>query len=108
MSACSVAKRPSVSKKFATCVEAFRGVRLSSPPAEGQTPEGQLSRQWCLVWSAVDAALTPEQRKRRDVLERQLEALPPRKAELGEARYYQELEALMGEIARIYYPAAKP
>lgn len=85
-----------------TRAEAFAGVRLAKPPADGKPPEGNLARQWCLVLSDADAKLTEEQRKRRDALERDLEKLRTRKAELGDAAFYKQAEGLLLEISRIY------
>ena len=85
-----------------TRAEAFAGVRLATAPADGKAPEGNLARQWCLVLSDADAKLTEEQRKRRDELERDVEKLRTRKAELGDAAFYKQAEALLLEISRIY------
>jgi hypothetical protein len=85
-----------------TRADAFTGVRLTTPPEEGKTGDGQLARQWCLVLNADDALLTEDQRKRRDDLERQVEALRAKKAKMPEAEFYRQLEKLMLEIATIY------
>jgi hypothetical protein len=85
-----------------TRAEAFTGVRLTSPPADGKPGDGQLARQWCLILNEDDAALTQERRKQRDELERQVEALRAKKAQMPEAEFYQQLEKLMLEIAKLY------
>lgn len=85
-----------------TRTESFTGLRLTNPPADGKVGDGQLARQWCLVLNKDDAGLTEEQRKHRDDLERQVEALRARKPKMPEAEFYQQLEKLMLEIARLY------
>jgi hypothetical protein len=85
-----------------TRTEAFTGLRLTSPPPNGKTGDGQVARQWCLVLNENDAALTEEKRKRRDALEQQVEALRGKKAQLPETEFYLQLEKLMLEIAKLY------
>jgi hypothetical protein len=85
-----------------TRAEAFTGVRLTTPPSEGKIGDGQLARQWCLALNDDDAGLTEEQRKQRDGLERQVEALRGKRAQMAEAEFYQQLEKLMLQIAKIY------
>jgi hypothetical protein len=84
-----------------TRAEAFSGVRLTTLPGDGKAGDGQLARQWCLVLNEDDAALTQERRKHRDDLERQVEALRGKRAQIPEAEFYQQLEKLMLEIAKI-------
>jgi hypothetical protein len=85
-----------------TRAEAFTNVRLTMPPQEGKTGDGQLARQWCLVLNDEDAGLTEEQRKQRNALEREVEALRGKKAQMAEAEFYAQLEKLMLQIAKIY------
>jgi hypothetical protein len=85
-----------------TRTEAFTGLRLTSPPGDGKTGDGQLARQWCLVLNQDDAALTEEKRKQRDTLERQVETLRGKKAQMAETEFYMQLEKLMLEIAKLY------
>ena len=80
----------------------FKGTSLAVASPEGRAPEGVLSRQWALLMSDADARLTEAQRTRRDALERDIEALKAKRKELGDPAYYQKLEALLLEIARIY------
>jgi hypothetical protein len=89
-----------------TRAEAFAGVRLATVPIdEKKAPEGNLARRWCLVLSDADSKLTDAQRKRRDELEGEVEKLRTRKAELGDASFYKQAEALLLEISRIYEAA---
>ena len=85
-----------------TRAEAFTGVRLTKPPADGKPGDGALARQRCLVQNDDDAKLTDEQRKRRDELERQVEALRTKKGQMPDPEFYQQLEKLMLEIAKVY------
>lgn len=85
-----------------TRADAFTGLRLAKPPADGKIGDGQLARQRSLLLSDGDATLTDDQRKRRDELERQVEALRAKKAQMPEAEFYQQLEKLMLEIAKLY------
>ncbi|MEZ0389898.1 MAG: hypothetical protein ACAI34_22660 [Verrucomicrobium sp.] len=83
--------------------EAFDG--LHSKPvavAQGKVAEGVLARQWSLLPGPEEMLLTEEARKRRDELERSVEALRARRAGLAKEAYYAELEKLMLKIARIY------
>ena len=85
-----------------TRAEAFTGLRLTTPPADGKAGDGQLARQRSLLLNEDDAALTEEQRKRRDDLERQIETLRTKKAQMPEAEFYMQLEKLLLEVARLY------
>lgn len=79
--------------------EVFEGTR----PKAG-TPEpvdGMRARQVVLVPGEEEKRLTEAQRARRDVLETELEKLKKRRQELGEEKYYAELERLMVELAGI-------
>jgi hypothetical protein len=79
--------------------EVFEGVR----PKAG-TPEpvdGMRARQVALMLSEAERKLTEAQRQRRDALEREVEALKVKRAELGEEGYYAALEKVMLELARI-------
>ena len=52
--------------------------------------------------SAAEQQLSPELRARRDQLELQLSGLRDRKAKMNEEKFYQELEKILLEIARLY------
>lgn len=85
-----------------TRAESFTGLRLTTPPADGKPGDGQLARQRSLLLNDDDARLTEPQRRTRDDLERQVEALRVKKAQMPEADYYTQLEKLLLEIARLY------
>ena len=55
-----------------------------------------------LVKNAFERRLSPEQREKRDGLERQVVELRRSRDKLEEADYYKKLEALLLELARLY------
>ena len=79
----------------------FKGVRAVKKPREGQA-DGARAHQIHLVRSKDERALSPETRKRRDELERELAQLREHKAETSEDEYLQKLETLFRELARLY------
>jgi hypothetical protein len=77
--------------KQGTPAEWFRGIRLQRRPKGNAEPDGSRAGLIALVPSDAERALTPAQRAERDGLERELEALRARKAELKEDDYYRQL-----------------
>ncbi len=77
--------------------EIFEGVKAKEPKADG-TRAGQIA----LVLSEEEMKLTDDQRQQRDALERELEVLKGKRAELGDDRYYADLEKLMRSLADVY------
>lgn len=73
--------------------------RTASPEAK---PDGDLAAQKVLVKNAFERLLSPEQREKRDGLERQVVELRRSKETLEEADYYAKLEALLLDLARLY------
>jgi hypothetical protein len=90
-----------------TPAEWFRGTRATKQAKDGAALDGTRARNLALVPSEAEAKLTPEQRARRDELERAVEALRETKGKAVEADYYRELERLMLELARVYATPAK-
>ena len=82
--------------------EWFRGVRAVKAPADGKSVDGVRAHQLNLVRSEAERELTIEVRARRDELEQKLSALRVRKSQMKEADYYEALEGLLVEIARLY------
>jgi hypothetical protein len=80
----------------------FTGIRVTRKSTENIKPDGFRANQIQLVRNAREAALTVEQRQRRDELEREVEDLRGRKKQMEEADYYQDLEKIMLELGRIY------
>ena len=90
-----------------TPAEWFRGTRATKQAKDGAALDGTRARNLALVRSEAEAKLTPEQRARRDGLERAVEALRETKGKAVEADYYRELERLMLELARVYAATAR-
>jgi hypothetical protein len=80
----------------------FRGLRALKKPKESTSLDGLLARQWHLVSSDSEAALTADQRARRDALERAILVHREKKGQLPEDEYYRELEKRLLELAHFY------
>jgi hypothetical protein len=85
-----------------TPADFFRGVRGVKKPTGGGTVDGLRAHQIHLVRSAQEQQLAPELRTRRDELELTLARLRESRATLETEEYYQRLENLMLEMARLY------
>lgn len=83
----------------------FRGLRATQRAKEGAELDGVRAHQVHLVASDREARMPLELRKRRDALELELEALREQKASLSEEEYFDRLESLMLELARVYQSA---
>ena len=55
-----------------------------------------------LVLSEEEKKLTDAQRSTRDRLEREIKVLNTKRAELGDEKYYPQLEKLLRELAAVY------
>jgi hypothetical protein len=86
----------------------FRGVRATKRAKDGAALDGVRAHQMHLVPGDRERELSPEVRRRRDEIERQVAALREEKATLGEEEYYRRLEPLMVELARLYAGAKPP
>ena len=65
--------------------------------------DGDYSRLWSLVLNEDEMKLTPDQRRRRNVLERQILELRRKRSEYAdESVFYAAAEPILLEIARIY------
>lgn len=84
-----------------TRAEVFQGV-VAGRTNPGTNPDGDRSRQVCLVLSDEEARLPETVRRRRDDLERQVRELDVRKQGMKEDEYYRAMEKLLLELARIY------
>ena len=82
--------------------EWYDGTTPTKSPSPEAKPDGDLAAQKVLVKNAFERLLTPEQRERRDGIERQVVELRRTKASLGEDEYYPKLEALLLELSRLY------
>lgn len=80
----------------------FRGTRLERRPQGNAQPDGARASRIALAPTLSERSLTDEQRTRRDQLESDLEKLRARKKDLPENDYYQQLEAIVSELGKIY------
>ena len=80
----------------------FSGVRAVKTAANGKSVDGVRAQQMMLVRSEAEQELSPEVRARRDELESQLSDLRSRKGGMKEDDYYQQLENILIETARLY------
>lgn len=80
----------------------FRGVIATKRATNGALADGARAHQFHLVRSAAELQLSPEVRARRDKLELDIASLRDRKAKMNEDKYYQELEKLLLDLARLY------
>lgn len=80
----------------------FRGVRAVKKAADGKSVDGVRAHQMNLVRSANEQELSPSLRAQRDALEAQLSALRDRKSQLKEDDYYNQLEKILVETAKLY------
>lgn len=79
----------------------FRGTRATRKSKEGAAVDGVRARQRHLVPSAEELAMSPELRAQRDALELKIEALRLEKASLQQSVYFDRLELLLLEMARM-------
>jgi hypothetical protein len=87
-----------------TPAEWFRGVRAVRKAADGKAVDGVRAHQLTLVRGGAEEQLSPDVRARRDELEQQLSTLRDRKPAMPETEYYEQLEAILLETARLYHP----
>ena len=80
----------------------FRGVRATKRAQDKAELDGTRARQFCLLRSESEQALSPAVRARRDALELEVEKLREAKATIPEAEYYERLEQLMLKLAAVY------
>jgi hypothetical protein len=82
--------------------EWFEGTTPTQTASPEAKPDGDLAAQKVLVKNAFERLLSPEQREKREGLERQVVELRRSKETLEEADYYAKLEALLLDLARVY------
>jgi hypothetical protein len=80
----------------------FRGIRATKRAKDGAPLDGIRAHQFHLVRSDREKEMPADLRQRRDRLEQQVAALRDEKPKLSEDAYYQRLEALMVDLAKIY------
>jgi hypothetical protein len=82
--------------------EWFDGTTATRTPSKEAKPDGERAGQKVLVKNEFERRLNPAQRSRRDALEREVKELRRRKSELEEDAYYERLEKLLIDLARLY------
>jgi hypothetical protein len=82
----------------------FVGLHAAKKPKDNALMDGFLARQFNLVRSPTEQSLAPEQRARRDSLERGIILHREKKGQLAEDDYYRELEKLLLELSQFYEP----
>ena len=84
----------------------FRGLRATQRAKDDATLDGTRAHQFHLIASDREQHMPAELRQRRDELELKIATLREEKSALEESEYYDRLEKLMLELARVY--AAQP
>ncbi len=90
---------------FGTPPDWFRGVRAVKSAKDGAALDGFRAHQFHLVRSEAEQKLSAETRARRDAVEFSISKLRETKRTLPEEVYYEKLEALLLELARLYEAA---
>ncbi len=92
--------------KLGTPADWFRGIRAIKKAKDGSEADGLRAHQFCLIPNASERTLPLEVRQKRDALELDLARLRDKKAAMEEKEYYDELEGLLLQIARLYQSAS--
>jgi hypothetical protein len=79
----------------------FRGIRPVKAAQDGAL-DGLLANQMHLLRSSREQQAPPQFVKQRNDIERRIEALRARRKTLTEDAYFEQLEPLMIELARLY------
>jgi hypothetical protein len=85
----------------------FRGVRATQRAKDGAALDGLRAHQLHLIPSNLERDMPVEVRQRRDQLELSIAALRDQKSKLKDDEYYERLEKLMVELARLYRATQK-
>ncbi len=80
----------------------FRGIRATRQAKDGASPDGLRANQFHLVRSPRDRDMPADVRTKRDELELAVARLRGRKGDLKEDEYYELLEPLLLDLARLY------
>ena len=91
--------------------ELFRGVRplrkSTTEPTVNAAIDGLRAHQWHLVQSADEQKLAPADRRRRNALEIEVFQLRDAKQSMPADEYFDQLEALLVQLAAFYEPAGR-
>ncbi len=85
-----------------TSADFFVGIRASGRAKDGSALDGRLAHRYILIPSENAPNLSPAQLAERDRLESEIESLRDRKTSLSEDDYFDQLEALMISMAKLY------
>lgn len=83
----------------------FQGVRAVKRAKDGAEPDGARAGRLVLAASVREQRLSAAARGRRDQIEQEIERLRLRKSEFAKDAYYELLEPLTIELARLYEQA---
>ena len=85
-----------------TSADFFVGIRAEGTAKDGSALDGQFAHRFILLHSKNAPKLTVEQLAKRDKLEAEIETLRAKKKTMPEDSYYEKLEKLMIELAKLY------
>jgi hypothetical protein len=88
--------------RLGTPADWFRGIRAVKKATGGAALDGLRAHQFHLVRSEQERKLSPETRSRRDELELAIARLRDSKSQIAQDDYYQQLEKLLIDVARLY------
>ena len=94
--------------KLGTPADWFRGVRATRRAKDGAPLDGIRANQFVLIPSDHERKLPAEIRQKRDQLELSIAALRDEKEKLAADAYYERLEPLMVELAKLYRAMPPP
>ncbi|MBL69731.1 MAG: hypothetical protein CMO74_15020 [Verrucomicrobiales bacterium] len=80
----------------------FRGIRVTKETEDGTLPDGLRAHQLHLIPNEAEQKLSPAIRAKRNTLELQLAKLRTQKKLLDKEEYYQKLEPLLLQLAKLY------
>lgn len=85
----------------------FRGIRAVKKAKDGASLDGFRAHQFHLIRSDAERRLSPALRERRNELEIALEELRASKPQIAPDDYYQRLEILLLDLAKLYQESEK-
>ncbi|HKS37240.1 MAG TPA: hypothetical protein VJW76_08635 [Verrucomicrobiae bacterium] len=86
----------------------FRGIRAVKKASDGASLDGLRAHQLHLVRSEQEQKLPPAVRVRRDELELAISKLRESKGRTPESQYYEQLERMLVDLAKLYEQGANP
>lgn len=84
----------------------FRGVHATKRAKDGAEADGVRAHQLHLILNDRERSMSPQQRQRRNELERTAAELRAQKGRVSDDDYYARLERVMVELARLYRDTA--